>query len=97
MRTTPDENVKLGADIGRKLTVAKGPTTILLPLQGLSAIDHLGQPFDDSSARDALYNAIRANRGDIDVIELDAHINDNAFAEAAANKLLAMIRIGKTA
>src|SRR5262249_52958291 len=31
MRTTPDENAKLGAEIGRKVSAAKGPAKILLP------------------------------------------------------------------
>jgi len=91
MRTTADENARLGEEIARKVAAAKGPAAILLPLQGVSAIDRAGQPFHDPAARAALYNAIRQNRRDADLLEIDAHINDEAFAEAAANRLLQLI------
>jgi uncharacterized protein (UPF0261 family) len=92
MRTTLEENRQLGEQIGRKLAAARGPVAVMLPRQGVSAIDRLGQPFDDPAAREALFAALRgaASEGaaQVDVIEMDAHINDPAFALAAANKLL---------
>ncbi len=91
MRTTPEENAKLGEEICRKLTAAKGPVTIMLPLHGVSAIDRAGQPFDDPQARDALYNAIRNHHGVTQLIEINAHINDEQFAIAAANRLLTLL------
>jgi uncharacterized protein (UPF0261 family) len=91
MRTTLEENAKLGQEIGHKVAAAKGPAAILLPLQGVSAIDRAGQPFDDPAARKALYDGIRAAHGSTELIELDCDINDAAFAEAAAIKLLAML------
>src|SRR5207244_13135824 len=36
MRTTPEENAKLGEEIGKKLSSAKGPPALLLPKQGFS-------------------------------------------------------------
>jgi uncharacterized protein (UPF0261 family) len=92
MRTTPEENQHLGEEICRKLAGAKAPAAVLLPLRGMSAIDKDGQPFDDQTARAALYNAIRANKpANVELTELDCHINDDAFATAAANKLLQLI------
>jgi uncharacterized protein (UPF0261 family) len=91
MRTTPDENSKLGEEIGRKLAAAKGPASILLPLAGVSAIDRAGQPFDDPAARTALFDGIRRTHGRTELLEMKHHINDPAFAEAAAGKLLAML------
>ena len=91
MRTTLDENRQLGEEIGRKAAAASGPTSILLPLQGVSAIDRTGQPFDDPMARQALFDAIRATHGSAELIELNDHINDIAFAEAAAKKLIALM------
>jgi uncharacterized protein (UPF0261 family) len=92
MRTTRAENEKLGAEIGRKLSAAKGPVTVLLPLRGVSAIDRAGQPFDDPEARAALFAAIRANLRTGKLVELDLHINDAAFADAAARELTALMR-----
>jgi uncharacterized protein (UPF0261 family) len=88
MRTTATENAAIGADIGRKLAAAKGPVEIWLPRRGVSAIDAAGQPFDDPAARQALFDAVKANAGHIPIIELDQHINDKEFAEAAARRLI---------
>jgi uncharacterized protein (UPF0261 family) len=91
MRTTADENRRLGEEIGRKAAVATGPTTILLPRRGISAIDREGQPFDGPESRSALFAGIRAARRGVDVQEIDAHINDREFAETAAAELLKLI------
>jgi uncharacterized protein (UPF0261 family) len=93
MRTTPEENATLGQEIGRKLAAAKGPAAILLPLLGVSAIDRAGQPFDDPAARAALYDCLRASRGSTELVELECHINDPPFAEAAARKLLTLLQV----
>jgi uncharacterized protein (UPF0261 family) len=92
MRTTREENTKLGEEIGRKVAAGKGPAVIMLPLAGVSAIDRAGQPFEDVAAREALFEAIRRHRGSSELVELSCHINDAAFAEAAAGKLLELIR-----
>ena len=92
MRTTPEENAKLGEEIGRKVSASTAPAAILIPLRGVSAIDREGQSFDDPPARRALFDAIRKSHGRIELIELDHHINDPAFARAAAEKLLALMR-----
>src|SRR5690606_7836586 len=91
MRTTPEENARLGGEIARKAASASGPTAILLPLRGVSAIDAPGKPFDDPAAREALFGAIREGRDGVELVELDGHINDASFAEAAAHKLLELM------
>jgi len=92
MRTTPEENIRIGEEIGRKVSISTGPAAVLFPKRGVSAIDQTGQPFDDGRARNALLEAIRSTLGDVELVELDAHINDAAFAQAAAEKLLQLIR-----
>jgi uncharacterized protein (UPF0261 family) len=91
MRTTVDENAKLGKEIGRKVSGSNGPVAILLPKRGVSAIDRAGESFDDPLAREALFKGVREHCGDVELVELDNHINDPAFAEAAANKLLSLM------
>lgn len=88
MRTTPGENRKLGEEIGRKAAEAIGPTTIVFPLRGVSAIDVVGKPFDDPTARAELLAGIRGTHGNVELLELDAHINEAVFAETCAKKLL---------
>ena len=85
MRTTPEENAAIGNWIVSRINRMEGPVRFLLPLRGVSAIDQPNKPFHDGSADEALFTAIRAawvpapNRS---LIEIDAHINDPAFAEA---------------
>ncbi len=92
MRTTAAENAQIGQEIGRKASQAKGPTAILLPTQGVSAIDRAGQPFDDPEARQALFAGIRSTAGKCEVIEIENHLNDAHFADMAARRLIEMMR-----
>lgn len=91
MRTTVAENLALGREIGRKLSAASATSTLLFPLRGVSAIDRAGQPFDDPAARAALLDGLRETRANTELVELDLHINDPAFASAAVERLLALI------
>jgi uncharacterized protein (UPF0261 family) len=91
MRTTVEENRKLGEEIGRKAAAATGPTCIMIPLKGVSAIDQAGKAFDDPAARQALNDGIRATHGLVELIEMESHINDAVFAEATAKQLLMLI------
>jgi uncharacterized protein (UPF0261 family) len=92
MRTTPEENRQLGREIGTKAAAARGPTCILLPLRGISAIDKDGQPFEDREARASLFAGLRETAGSVPIEELDCHINDPEFAQAAAARLLDLLR-----
>ena len=90
MRTTPEETAELGRIMARKLSEAQGPTTVIIPTQGVSAIDKTGQPFDSPEARTAWIENLKAHIGDnVTVIEMDAHINDDEFATKLAETLLA--------
>ena len=92
MRTTVEENIRLGKKIAEKLNMAKGNTVLLLPLKGVSMIDAEGQPFYGPEEDRALFDSIKANLNDtVKVIEMDNNINDDAFALAAANALLEML------
>ncbi len=92
MRTTPDENAALGAELARKATAAAGPTAVMLPLRGVSAIDADGKPFWWPEADAALFAAVRAGVGPgVELVARDEHVNDPAFAAACAGTLLAML------
>ncbi len=93
MRTTPEECAELGRIIAAKLNEAAGPVALFLPLRGVSMIDADGMPFWSPEADAALFDAIRAtvDRARVDLVELDLHVNDPAFADAMADRLLAML------
>ncbi len=86
MRTTPRENRAIGHWIVERLNRMEGPVRFLLPLRGVSAIDAPGMPFHDPAADAALFEAIRSGWKSVphrQLVEVDAHINDPAFADAA--------------
>jgi uncharacterized protein (UPF0261 family) len=89
MRTTPEECAAIGRITAARLNHATGPVTVLIPLQGVSAIDKLGGPFYSPEALDAYRASLKASVSSaIKVVELDAHINDDSFARAATDLLL---------
>jgi uncharacterized protein (UPF0261 family) len=89
MRTTAEENAELGRRIAEKLNRAGSPTVLFVPLGGVSAIDVDGQPFHDPQADAALFDALREHldRDRVEVREIDAQVNDPAFATAMADRL----------
>ena len=89
MRTTPEECAEIGRITATRLNGASGPVTVLIPLQGVSAIDKPGGPFHSPEALNAYCRAVKATLSpEIKLVELDAHINDESFARAAAALLL---------
>jgi uncharacterized protein (UPF0261 family) len=95
MRTTPDESLELGREIGRKLTAAAGPTALFVPLRGVSAIAVPGQVFHDADADAALLRGLDETlSATVERHDLDTDINDPAFAIAMADRLHALIEEG---
>lgn len=89
MRTTPEENAKLGRILAEKANASTGPVAFFLPRQGVSILDSPGNQFWWPEADAALYAAIKQHvRPGIAVQELDNNINDPEFAEAVVVQLL---------
>ena len=90
MRTTVDENRQVAEAIASKVNLSTGPCVCMLPLKGVSMIDAEGQAFYGPEEDAALFDTLRrrVDTGHVDLIEMDNNINDPAFAEAAAQKLL---------
>jgi uncharacterized protein (UPF0261 family) len=93
MRTTAEENAELGRIIALKLARAKGPTVLMLPLEGVSLIDVEGKPFHDPAADRALFDTLKTNlTANVGLVEMDTDINDEVFAVRAAELLLAKLQ-----
>ncbi len=93
MRTTVEENKKLGEVISSKLNMAKGPTALYLPLKGVSMIDAPGGPFYGPEENKMLFDTLRSNIDSsvVELVEMDNNINDDDFALAMAKKLIEML------
>jgi uncharacterized protein (UPF0261 family) len=85
MRTTPEENRRIGEWIGARLNACAGEVRFLLPEGGVSLIDAPGQPFHDPAADAALFEALEATVRQTArrrLLRLPHHINDPEFAAA---------------
>jgi len=82
MRTTPEENVRIGRWIGERLNRMDGPVRFFLPEGGLSALDAQGGAFADANADDELFRSLESTvrqTASRRLIRLRAHINDLQF------------------
>jgi len=93
MRTTADENRQMGKIFAEKANAAKGPVAFLLPLKGVSILDGDGERFCDRRADQAMFDTLREHlRDGIEVVALDANINDPEFSAKAVEMMLGLIR-----
>jgi uncharacterized protein (UPF0261 family) len=84
MRTTAEENRKCAQWMANKLSRSISPVHLLLPTQGLSALDAPNKPFFDPAANQTLFDELEKALQGIDYIRVervDAHINDPKFIE----------------
>ena len=85
MRTTTEENARLGRWIGERLNLMDGPVRFFLPEGGVSALDAPGRPFSDPNADEELFRALEATvrqTGSRRLIRMPEHINDPRFSAA---------------
>jgi len=94
MRTTPEENRKMGKWIAEKLNKCEGEVRFLIPEKGVSMIDAPGMPFYDPEADKALFDAIEENFNQTKsrrLLKLPYHINDKEFADELVKNFLEII------
>lgn len=92
MRTTPEENTRMGEIFAEKLNQATGPVAVYIPWGGVSELDPAGKPFHSPEAMQAFVTALKKNlRSDIPVIEMQQDINDPFFSGTTAEALLDML------
>ncbi|TYL74379.1 ABC transporter permease [Bradyrhizobium cytisi] len=83
MRTTVEENERMGRWIGERLNQMDGPVRFFLPEGGVSALDARGQPFWDGEADAALFRTLERtvrSTGNRQLIRVKQNINDPEFA-----------------
>ena len=83
MRTTAEENERIGHWISDRLNRMDGPVRLFLPEGGVSALDARGQPFWDPDADAALFGTLERNvrqTTNRQLIRVPENINDPEFA-----------------
>lgn len=98
VKSNVEENVAFGIKVGEKLNQCKNNAALLLPLQGISMNDKAGSKYYGPKEDQALFITLKKviNNPLVEVIDVDAHINDETFAIFAAKKLIALMREDNT-
>lgn len=91
LRMSPRELKEVAALFSRKLNRARGPVTVLIPRRGWSSVDSPGHP-TYAPEEDRLFTAElkKTVKEDIRVLEVDANMEDPAFAAAVLRVALEM-------
>jgi uncharacterized protein (UPF0261 family) len=75
-----------------RLNRAKGPTHVFIPLRGFSYPDHEGRAHWDPDVNEVFIRTFKSSLAPaIMYDELDWHINDDAFIDAAVNELVRLL------
>lgn len=92
MRTNEKENEILGKILAEKANESLSPVAFLFPLEGISILDGVNQPFCDWKTDKILFESIRKNvKEGIPIKSVEANLNDDLFAEAAVENLLELM------
>lgn len=93
IKASPDELKKAAGVFAEKLNRSRGPVKVIIPLKGWTNFDIPGSatydPEEDGVFVDALKKAV--NTG-IEIIEVDANIEEKTFARALADTLVKMLK-----
>jgi uncharacterized protein (UPF0261 family) len=91
VRLTAEEETTLGRMVAERLNEARGPVWVVAPTRGFSLADAEGgdlwDPEADRAFLDALHDAVRPG---IPYEEVDAHVDDPAFADVVAERYLTL-------
>lgn len=80
---TADEKRVLAQALGERLQAAHAPTALLLPRRGIHAWDLPGEPMHDPAGHRDFMDAVRdAAPKQVELHDLDLHINEPAFSDA---------------
>ena len=80
----PEDRRRVARTYCERLAPAKAPVTFILPTQGSHEWDRPGAPLSDPAAYAAFCDEMRIScPATVTLVEIDAHINDAAFADAA--------------
>ena len=95
VRISGEEIREVARMVAEKLNRGKGPTAVVIPLQGFSDQSRAGRPISDPASDMEFVQTLKKNlNARIRIEEVDAHINDEAFAQAVCSTLLTFLGEG---
>lgn len=88
VRTNQQDMIHLAEVITSKLNRATGPTKVVIPLKGFSEADSIGGSLYEPDTNIVFVTELKSRlKREIQVIELDSHINDSEFAKEVVSML----------
>ena len=92
VRLNGEEMARVGKEVARRLGHTTDKAYFLIPTAGYDSYAVKGEGFYDPEADQPFVDALKSNLpGNVEVIEVDTHIEDPAFAEQAARLLIELI------
>ena len=92
VRANREEMASIGKNMAEKLNKSPGRTVVVIPSRGFSPGNREGKALFDPEADRAFVDSLKQNlKPSIRVVKVDAHINDEIFAERAVDLLCELI------
>jgi uncharacterized protein (UPF0261 family) len=89
VRTSAAEMAAVADFMAERLNAGSGPRAVMIPLQGYSMLNRKGKPLYDEESNMAFRDRMQDRLApDVELIEVDAHINDPEFAEAVVSTFM---------
>lgn len=92
LRLNPDELKAVAEIFAEKLNLAKGPVKMIIPQKGWSGVDRPGQPTYDPAEDRVFIDTLKARLNpQIEILEVDANMEEPQFAQAVINLALKIL------
>ncbi|MCX7857476.1 MAG: Tm-1-like ATP-binding domain-containing protein [Deltaproteobacteria bacterium] len=93
VRMEKEEMILFADIIAERLSKAKGPVKVLIPMRGFSEIDLEDNEFFDKEAPQVFASALKSRlKKGIEIEEVDANISELSFARKAVDSLFFMMK-----
>ncbi len=89
VRSSAEEMAAVARTIAERLNGGRGPRALMIPMRGYSMLNREGKILYDEASNEAFAEAAQQSLSpDVELITLDAHINDRTFADAVVDTFL---------
>jgi uncharacterized protein (UPF0261 family) len=92
LRMSPEELRQVAAAFAEKVNISSGPVKVVIPLKGWSSVDVPGNPTYDPDEDRVFIEELQGHlKSGVEVLEVDANMEEEAFAEAVIKAALEVL------